>query len=162
MIYRTKNHRELKPQKISKEIKVISNKSMIAAKILEKNVIKSVFWLSKLSKLPDISENNDTKYEYTSTHRYIYIIKKRIPTRWQNINNLHGEQSKKELKRLSSSWSHRSNSIGRCNCCWVWLLCFHSQNSIVSVWLGPARKCARELKSFDENGFRMFVHCNED
>lgn len=43
MIYRTKNHRELKPQKISKEIKVISNKSMIAAKILEKNVIKSVF-----------------------------------------------------------------------------------------------------------------------
>lgn len=45
---------------------------MIAAKIWGKNVIKSVFWLSKLLKLPDISVNNGIKYEYTSTDRYIY------------------------------------------------------------------------------------------
>lgn len=44
MINRTKNHREQKPQKnLKRKIKVISNKSMIAAKILVKNVIKSVF-----------------------------------------------------------------------------------------------------------------------
>lgn len=35
---------------------------------------------------------------------------------------------------------------------------------ILSSLSGLARLglCARELKSFDKNGFRIFVHCNED